>query len=475
MTNTHNGLEDVLQPKDNEKSTKISPVFDFSFIEKSIKEDALQHEDYFPVDVFPTPFQDLIIECNKVMNFPTEYIGTAIIAAISTVIGKSSKVKAKGIWYEYASFYMAVVGNAGANKSHPIETAFKPIEDIDRKEIEQYRILSEDYEANKNDKEVQVKEDKPILKKSLLHNFTPEILYQRLTDNERGCALVADELATFLEGMNNYSKGDQTSIYLSIWSNKSTSIDRVSRPVPLWLQQPFLSIIGSLQPRMLSKLFPKNKSDNGFLQRFLFAFPNNAEKQCINDFEINETVFENYSKWIDLFLSESQITYDDETGLPKPKIYNWSKEAKEFFYKWQKDNTDKVNANSLNLKGEILSKFDIHFVRLSLILQIMENYSSNEISLKAVQGAERLCSYFLRCSMKVLDILENGNPIDHLPENKIIFYNSLPDQFTTKEANEIGDTLAFNVRAVQRFLNTESLFIRLAQGQYSKTPKKELS
>jgi hypothetical protein len=86
------------------------------------------------------------------------------------------------------------------------------------------------------------------------------------------CTVVSEELATWLEGMNNYSKGDQTSGYLSIWSNKATSIDRVSKPIPLWLPQPFLNIIGSLQTRVLQRFFPAAKTDNGFLQRFLFAF-----------------------------------------------------------------------------------------------------------------------------------------------------------------------------------------------------------
>jgi len=93
---------------------------------------------------------------------------------------------------------------------------------------------------NKKDKEKLPKPVKPMLMKTILHNFTPEILHQRLTDNDRGCTIVSEELATFLEGMNNYSKGDQLSIYLSFWSNKPTSIDRVSKPVPLWLPQPFL-------------------------------------------------------------------------------------------------------------------------------------------------------------------------------------------------------------------------------------------
>ena len=476
-----------MQIKDN----KISPQFYFGNIGiEEIKEDAETilrqlnetneiEENEFPVNVFPSRFRDVIDDCYKSLNFPNDYTGTAIIAAVSTAIGKSSKLKVKSNWYESPAFYFSLIGNAGSNKSHPLETAFKPFEEIDRAIIERYKKDHEDFEAyqaiSKKEKETQHKPERPVLIKTILHNFTGEILHQRLTDNERGCIIVSEELATFLEGMNNYSKGDQSSTYLSFWSNKSTSIDRVSRPVPLWLPQPFLNIIGSLQPRVLQKLFPAGKSDNGFLQRFLFAFPNNAEKQPINDYEINETVFDNYSKWIERFRLVTPILIDPETEKPNPKIYYWSLDAKKYFYQWQKENTGKVNDNSDNLKGEILSKFDIHFVRLSLVLQIMQDYETNEISLQAVQGAEKLCTYFERCAMKVLNILENGNPTDNMPVNKIMLYNSLPEHFTTSEANAIGEGLQFNIKAVQRFLNNENLFARIVQGQYSKKQKNKLS
>lgn len=77
--------------------------------------------------------------------------------------------------------------------------------------------------------------------------------------------------------------------------------------------------------------------------------------------------------------------------------------------------------------------------------------------------------------MKVLKILESGNPAASLPQNKVIFYNSLPEQFTTGEANVIGEGLGFNIKAVQRFLSDDSLFNWIAQGQYFKKVKNKLS
>src|SRR5690606_7621679 len=102
------------------------------------------------------------------------------------------------------------------------------------------------------------------------------------------------------------------------------------------------------------------------------------------------------------------------------------------------------------------------------ILQIMIDYNTNQISIGAVKGAAELCTYFQNTSMKVLEILENRIPTEGMSKNKLEFYNQLPDDFTTAEANKLGGNFGLNTKAVQRLLSNDTLFIKLAQGQYSK-------
>lgn len=451
---------------------------EFEKLNNEFTEENENKENPFPVDILPYPFRELIIECSKSLNFPSDYTGTAILSAISTTIGKSAKVKVKESWFEFPSFYIAQIGNPGAAKSHSLELMFKPFQEIDNSSIKKFKNEFEEFESlqavSKKNRKSQPGNIKPVLVKTVLNNFTPEILHQRLADNDRGCVVVSDELATFLEGMNNYSKGDQTTIYLSFWSSKPTSIDRVKSPIPLWLPQPFINIIGGLQPRVIPKLFPAGKSDNGFIQRFLFAFPEFSEKQPINDIELNETLLKDYSEWIYNYRQSNPIIVDEESGHSKPKICFWSPEAKIFFYDWHKEHIKQVNDNADSLKGEVLSKFDIHFVRLALTLQIMNDNKTNQISLKAVQGAAKLCIYFQRNIMKVLDILQSSNPSIMLTNDKQNLYNALPDRFTTAEAISIGREVEsrggnyFDEKAVDRFLKNQNLFKKLAHGDYEK-------
>ena len=461
------------QGKDNDLG-KLKPKFKIPN-EDFINEIAANNNggNVFPIEVFPSLFKDLINDCQKALNFPPDYTGLAVLSAISTIIGTSAKVQVKKGWYEFAGLYASIIGNAGSNKTHPVTLAFKKLAEIDRKNIEKHKILYNEYEEytelNPTDKKATAKVEKPTLIKSILHDFTPESLYQRLSENTRGCTVCSDELATFFEGMNQYSKGDQTSKYLSFWNNIPTTIDRAGKSLSMYIKQPYLGIIGGLQIRILTKIFTSNKTNNGLLQRFLHAFPDNTEKYPINDNEINENILLKYDEFIVNYLEQNPIVFNAETGNQDTKLYYWSDEAKSYFYEWQRLNTLEVNKNPDTLKGETISKFDNHFVRLALILQIMENSSSCQIGLTAVKGANELCKYFLHCAFKVLSILEQPKiEKETFPLIKRKFYDALPLQFTTSEANAIGETLELDVKAVQRFITDLELFIKLSHGKYLK-------
>jgi hypothetical protein len=119
------------------------------------------------------------------------------------------------------------------------------------------------------------------------------------------------------------------------------------------------------------------------------------------------------------------------------------------------------------LKGEIISKFDIHFCRLSLILQVMENYNNYEISLNAAKGAAKLCTYFLTNGLKVLEVL-NKNKTDELPQDKRELFEALPNEFTTGEGLMIAEGLGIAERTYKRFITQDEFFKRLKVGKYEK-------
>jgi hypothetical protein len=453
------------------QAKQLSDAIDNAMTTKQI---AIQNP--FPIEVFPLLFRDLATDLNTSLNFPIDYVGTAILTAVATAIGTTAKVRVKNNWYEYASIYSCVIGNAGANKTHPMNLVFGAIRELDKKSHDIFKEQMIEYgtygKLSKAEKEGSTPVPLPILNKSLLTNFTPEVLNKRLEENLIGCTVVSDEMATFFEGMNQYSKGDQIGVYLSFWSNQPTTIDRIGNPIPLYILSPYLSIIGGLQPRMLSSAFPVQKLNNGFFQRFLFAFPESNFKQPINDIENDEAIYNKYKEFIQNYMNTSTVCEID--GKIESKILKWTPDAKIFFYKWQKENCDLVDEFQNNIKGEIASKYDNHFIRLSLLLQLMFDPQSESIGITAVQGAKELCSYYMNCAFKVLAVIQNpAEYLETLNQNKKDFYKTIADKFTTAEALAIGLRFDFLERRIKEFLNDTILFKKIKHGMYEKIIKSE--
>lgn len=456
---------------DFEAAKKLNSLgFGYFFEKKEDKQDKQAifqeieiEENKFPIYVLPLLFKDYAIDLKDSLNFPIEYSAVSFLTAVSTAIGTNVSLRVKENWFEFPSIYTCLVGNPGANKTHPINLAFKPLKEKDKARQEvferEYNEFKKYENLSKKNKNEILEVLEPKLQKSVLNNFTTEILYKRLQQNERGCAVVSDELISFFEGMNNYSKTDQISIYLSFWSNQSTTIDRVSTPIPLFILEPYLSIIGGLQPNSLSKAFPIDKINNGWLQRFLFAYPDDAIKHPINNNSQNSILKEGFENFISDCYNKKSKT-----------ILKWNPEAKEYFYNWQKNNCELVNDNQNTVKGEIYSKFDNHFLRLAILLQMMKNIKSSEIEIEAVKGAKLLCDYFVNCAFKV--IAKIHSPKEYfatLPKNKKQLYETLKQNFTTAEALEIGKSFEIKERRVKEFLKDSFLFVRLKHGNYQKT------
>ena len=370
----------------------------------------------FPIDVFPPLFREVILKTNEALNFPTDYSAATILTAVATIIGKTAVLEVKNGWKEFCPLYMNLLGNPGTLKSHPLDMFFDIIKTIDSEEYQNYSPKLEAFEEyqsmTRKEKQSVQKIEEPTLIKHIMSNFTPEILAKRIKDNNRSVCVVSEELESWLLGMNNYSKSDQSSTYLSFWSVKRTDVDRISnQKKPLIIERPFLCIIGSSQPRKLKKMFPVEKSDSGFLQRFLWAFPADSKKKCINQIDLGPFFLNNYNEWFRTYYEiYKPILFD--SGQPKAKIYKFSPEALKIFLEWNKENTDKVNAAGDSLLSEEYNKFDIHFLRFALIMQIMEDLTGNTISVNATLNAVKLCAYFENTMLRVLNIIENQSELD---------------------------------------------------------------
>lgn len=96
----------------------------------------------FPIDVFPNKIRNIILNMYEYLAFPIDYTACSMMTAISTCIGNTHILHFKTGWDIKCIIYMALVGRPGANKSHPLKTAFEPLFRFDK---EQKEIYNEEY------------------------------------------------------------------------------------------------------------------------------------------------------------------------------------------------------------------------------------------------------------------------------------------------------------------------------------------
>ena len=101
----------------------------------------------FPIDVFPNKIRNIILNMYEYLAFPIDYTACSMMTAISTCIGNTHILHFKTGWDIKCIIYMALVGRPGANKSHPLKTAFEPLFRFDKEQKEIYNEEHRKYES----------------------------------------------------------------------------------------------------------------------------------------------------------------------------------------------------------------------------------------------------------------------------------------------------------------------------------------
>lgn len=416
----------------------------------------------FPVEAFPEKIQAIIRELEAHANFPPDYTAGGILFAASVAMGNAYRLQFRPEWEEAGAVYLALVGQPGTNKSHPLSFALKPIFERDGEAYKAYKDeLTEYKQATGEDKP-----PAPILKKHLVSDVTPEALARIHAENPNGIGLYADELAQWFENFNRYNSGSEQEFWLSNWSGKPIIRDRVSAE-PIHISQPFISVAGTIQPGRLEALGKNGRSLNGFTDRVLFAYPETSAKQW-PETELPPSVAEAWAEILNRIFEEPPKPGPDGEIKPMPT----SPEAKAILREWQAANTKAINeTEDENLKG-LLSKLEIHSLRLGLILQVLR-WAAGEGTRQALEPetarkALILIAYFGEHGSRANALITGRNPSEALPRQKRELYAALPESFTTKEGVQIAAKHGMKERTFKNFIKEKRLFEKIEYGRYGK-------
>jgi len=332
----------------------------------------------------------------------------------------------------------------------------KPLMEIDKEAYENYRTqLNDYYKSNEEDR------SKPELRQQLISDFTPEAMIKAHVVNKKGIGIYVDEIAGLFNSFNRYHKGNEEEMYLTAWSGGAISKLRASED-NIRIENPHINIIGTIQPNVLGHVFAGNKLHNGFIDRFLFVYPEQFSRVRWNDIEIESELSNKYNDFI-------KSLYDYIEELETQQTLKMSDEAKKELYSWQNSNPSDFD---FNYERGIQIKLEQYVLRLSVLVHVIDNYNGNVlddiIEKHTIKSAIRLAEYYYNNAIKVHETFR-ADPYDLLNKKQKNIYDKLPTQFKTSTAIQlIVDQNLLSRRSLFTFLKDKGLFEKIERGEYKK-------
>lgn len=412
----------------------------------------------FPLEVFPDFYRDLMIELKSTLDFEPDYTGGALLFVISLTLGNKMKLRINNGWLEKANLYITTVGKPGEGKSQPAITMLQPLMEIERELYDNFKIKMAEYEAELENGNTL---PKPQLYQFLLNDATLESILKYHAINEKGVGIYVDEIRGFIKSLNKYRNGNDVETILTAFSGGALKMTRATKDTER-IDDSFISILGSIQPELLQDTFQGQKMNNGFIDRFLFCWPERSKRIRWADKLMNQA-------FLDRYVDNVKVLYCYVEELEKPFILEFSKKAKKTLFQWQHKNPEEFNSN---FERGAFIKLENYVMRFCIILHVLHNFSKtdfiNEIREDIVKKAIRLFDYFYYNALQVEEQL-TANYYDSLTIKQKAFFDKLPNEFKTGYAVKLAiENDLMSERSVKNLIKDSKLFRKVAHGLYEK-------
>jgi len=365
----------------------------------------------FPIEVFPKSIQAYMIECRDKLDSELDYLGCSMLWLLSVCVGNSFKIEVKKGWYETSVVWLCLVGKAGIGKTPAINNIIYPLEQKNSKKIKEYYKKLEAFDSynnlDKKEKENVIEVKKPIKNQFIANDITLEALVDLHQEADNSVGVFKDELAGWLKDMNKYREGSDLEFWLSCWSGKSIYVNRVTRKGS-FVDKPFISVLGGIQPNILSHFYTDENKENGFMDRMLISFPE-TEVKDYNDNEISEDAIAYYKVFVENMYEDIQtnLVKRNENGDIEPHTAYFSADAKE---EWKRIFNKISNYQRADDENEYMKsmypKQKSYIPRFALLLHLLsyrtqEEQFIDEISRDSILKAEKLSNYFVAHAKKL--------------------------------------------------------------------------
>jgi hypothetical protein len=386
----------------------------------------------------PSFLKELVAMISPTTLTPDEFIATALVSAMSSVIGTRAytqygrRVYYPSIWSMLiapsSDYFKSTAKREARNFIYKIdkeyEVAFEEEEGAYKKELKRYDTLSRDEKKYTSEPIAPIRKEIDFCDDETLESF-----YQTLHDNPDGGLLALDEIGGWIQGFNKYNRGDgEKRRWLSIFDNAPIKYKRKADKTHLVIDRPFVSITGGITVNTFNALFRGFENiENGFLPRFIFCKSPQLTKK--DDSFLRPDI--DHDKW-----KGAYQTFKNVTGL-RPGAVSPSPGGVEMIEEWYRQHQEQKKDPYYS---EELSPFwrrlEGYFFKFALIFHQFKRAkgeeASNLISPKTLREAIALTEYYKGQAQKVARNLCQGKE-GRVFDDLIALIKKLGGRATTRE------------------------------------------
>lgn len=332
---------------------------------------AIPSVDPFDYDYLSPIVRGYVKDIADRMQCPADYLGATVYAMLAGVVGRKVGIRPMRLdnWTVVPNLWAASVGNSGTLKSPAQAATLAPIKKLASDAFTKYETELEEYEQHiqiqqlrasasktaakkklKDDPNADVKDliqtdsisEKPLLRRYITNNSTYEALGDLLIQNPNGLLIESDELVGLLKQLDSSGQEPARAFYLTAADgDKGYTFDRIGRGKALHVPALCISIIGGIQPGVLSQYVRDavggGAGADGLLQRFgLLVYPDISkewrEVDRYPDADAKESMHKLINSLDNFNAFEKGAESDEYCKIP---YFHFDEQAQALFSEWR--------------------------------------------------------------------------------------------------------------------------------------------
>lgn len=439
-----------------------------------IEEDQPQPTTDFPMHVFPDAIARSIMDVSQARSLAPQFVAMSALWTVSSLAGSRYQSDFNGEGKNILFCLMVApvsVGKTPAFKAVCETPLAKVQETMDaRYALDLMQWEDEKAKAAANKKAYTKKRPSRFI--PIAKDGTTEGYINKSMGQKNGIGVYQDEAETILNAGGFKANNDSISFFTQAFGGGRVSQIRADEAKERVVPNLNLNLLMGTQPTRLKNIFTEDRLASGFASRFLMV---ESDYIMLNtDADPFGEKKEMCQEWAvilgDLYFDG--MNYNDGNG--KEVHVQMDAEAKNVYRGYWRHLLEEANTRILSKSEEYIigteAKMSAYFPRLVQVLAIMYNHKSPEITPQIVHHGWTLYRYLAASTIKIIASL-NGEIETGLPKDLELLYQSLPDEFTRKEAADACTRINLNPRRFDvsiRRKDFSRMIQKVGQGKYRK-------